>query len=330
MFEARGAMSTETYLVTGAMGCLGSWTLRHLVQAGKRAVSFDLSGDRRRLDLLLEPEEQRAVAFETGDLSDTAAVKRVMEQHGVTRVIHLAALQVPFCKRDPIAGARVNVVGTANVFEAARAVGLTHVAFASSVAVYGPRELYGDGIVEADATLRPDTLYGVYKQADEGMARVYANDNGIGSTCLRPYTVYGVARDQGMTSEPTKAMLAAAAGRSSAVTFGGSCQFHLASDVAKLFIEAAETPVAAAEAYNLGGEPTRLREVADLIEELRPGVRVQVGEAALPFPDGVDSGALSTALPKTRMTPLREGIAATIEHFERCLESGRLRPPPTP
>src|SRR5690606_31031575 len=112
-------------------------------------------------------------------------------------VIHLAALQVPFCRADPVKGAQVNVVGTANVFEAARQHGVPQVAYASSIAIFGAPEDYPPGLLPNDAPPRPRTLYGVYKQANEGMARIYWQEHGLGSIGLRPYTVFGLGRDQG-------------------------------------------------------------------------------------------------------------------------------------
>lgn len=203
----------HTYLVTGGMGCLGAWALYHLHRQGKRAVCFDLSDDRHRLDLLLTPAEQAAITFVRGDLTDTQQVREVFAQHAITHVIHLAALQVPFCRANPPLGAQINVTGTVNIFEAARNTGVRHLAIASSVAVYGPPELYGAGLLSADAPVAPRTLYGVYKVANEMTAQVYWHEYAISSTVLRPYTVYGLGRDQGLTSEPTKAMAAAANGQ---------------------------------------------------------------------------------------------------------------------
>ncbi len=115
---------TETYLVTGGMGCIGAWVLYHLQRQGKAAVCFDLSEDRQRLDLLLSKAEQAAITFVRGDLTDTQQVRAVFESHSVTHVIHLGALQVPFCKANPPVGAQVNVTGTVNIFEAARHTGV--------------------------------------------------------------------------------------------------------------------------------------------------------------------------------------------------------------
>ena len=128
-----------------------------------------------------------------------------------THVIHLGALQVPFCRANPRAGAAVNVEGTINVFEAALANGIEHVVYASSVAVYGPM---------ADPTARiddhtpfdPRSLYGGYKVANEHAARVYGAELGLPTIGLRPHTLYGPGRDQGLTSQPTQAIRAALAG----------------------------------------------------------------------------------------------------------------------
>jgi nucleoside-diphosphate-sugar epimerase len=308
---------TNTYLVTGAMGCIGAWTLYHLVQRGAHAVSFDLSEDRQRLDLLMSQDAQAAITFIKGDLTDTQQVKSVFEQHGITHVIHLAALQVPFCRANPVLGAQVNVTGTVNIFEAARHSGVKHVAAASSIAVYGAPDIYPPGFIQHDAPFQPNTLYGVYKVANEGTARVYWQDYGISSTLLRPYTVYGLGRDQGLTSDPTKAMQAAAKGENFHINFGGKTQMHFASDMAQQFILAADEPLHGAFGFNLGGSPVALAEVARLIMENAPGVTITVGENALPFPEGFDDSALRQHFSTIYETPLAEGIRQTMAGFTK-------------
>jgi nucleoside-diphosphate-sugar epimerase len=100
---------------------------------------------------------------------------------------------VPACKADPVAGAFVNVLGTLNVFEAARAVGVERVVYASSAAVFGMSE--DDAALDETALCEPATHYGVFKRTNEGNARVYFLDHGLSSVGLRPLTVYGVNRD---------------------------------------------------------------------------------------------------------------------------------------
>ena len=86
-------------------------------------------------------------------------------------------------------------------------------AYASSVAVYGPANIYPPGPLADDAPLAPVTLYGVTKEANEGWAAIYWQDYAVPSVGLRPFFVYGPGRDQGVSSTPTKAMAAAAIGR---------------------------------------------------------------------------------------------------------------------
>ena len=136
-FAARGEDFDRPVLVTGSGGCIGSWTLAILVRAGVSAVAYDLAADRRRPGLLMTEEELGQVAWEQGDIADHEAIDRVVSAHGIGAIIHLAALQVPFCRADPVAGARVNVVGTVGIFEAARRHGLRRLTYASSVAAHG-------------------------------------------------------------------------------------------------------------------------------------------------------------------------------------------------
>ncbi|GAB4555274.1 MAG: hypothetical protein OHK0023_26290 [Anaerolineae bacterium] len=309
---------SNTYLVTGGMGCIGAWTLYHLVQQGKKAVNFDLSEDRQRIDLLMSRDEQAAITFIKGDLTDPAHVRAAFDTHGITHVIHLAALQIPFCRANPILGAQVNVVGTVNIFEAARHTGLKHIAFASSIAIYGGLNDYPSSLLPHDALPMPRTLYGVYKVANEGTARVYWLEQGMSSTTLRPHTVYGLGRDQGLTSEPTKAMQAAAKGENYTINYGGKVQMQYASDVAKQFIVASERPLGGALGYNLGTTPVPMAEIAQLIMRIKPNVNITYVDTPLPISEGTDGTELHRAFaPDVFETPLEEGIAATIHAFER-------------
>jgi len=306
---------SDTYLVTGAMGCIGAWTLYHLAKQGKRAISFDLTDNRQRLDLLMRRDEQEQITFLQGDLTAFEQVRAAINDHGVTHIIHLAALQVPMCRANPVLGAQVNVTGTVNIFEAAKQAGIKHLAGASSVAVYGTPDDYPPTLLAHDALMLPRTLYGVYKVAGEGIGRIYWQDYGISSNVLRPFTVYGVGRDQGLTSDPTKAMLAAAKGENFHIGFGGKMQFHYASDVGLQFIEAAEKSLDGAFGFNLGTPVVSVAEVAQIIMQSRPDVTITYGENTLPFPEGCDSTLYHERLNTLTETPLAQGIQATIEHF---------------
>ncbi len=321
-------MSEERFLVTGALGCIGAWVVRNLMQAGIPTTILDVGGSDHRLRLLLSDEQIAQVRLIQGDITDLSAVEAAVATSGASHIIHLAALQVPFCKADPTAGAMVNVVGTVNMFEAARRAGITRLVYASSVAVYGQSEDYAEGPLSDDAPLNPRTHYGVYKQANEGTARVYWHDNGISSIGLRPYTVYGPGRDQGLTSGPTKAMAAAAFGRPYHIPFSGRQGLQLADDAAKLFIQAARAPFSGAAAFNLRGSVVRMEEIIAAIEAAEPAAKGQItfAGAPLPFPEELDDAGLRAALGAPPHTALNAGVAQTITIFKAALAVGRIDP----
>ena len=318
-------MADRTYLVTGAMGCIGAWTLYHLVKRGERVVSFDLQERGHRVDLLLNETDKAKVTFVSGDLTNFDHVNSTFKEHKITHVVHLAALQVPICRANPILGAQVNVVGTSNMFEAAKANGVSHMAQASSVAVFGPASMYPPGSLANDAPHAPTNLYGVYKVADEGIAKIYWQDAKISSAGLRPYTVYGVGRDQGMTSDPTRAMLAAMAGQPFHINFGGKQQLQWASDTALQFIEIATNPRDGAHVYNMGGAVTAIADVVALIKQVKPDAQVTMNETPLALPEAFDDSELRKHF-KVYETPFEEGARQTMDAFGKYLEQGRIKP----
>jgi nucleoside-diphosphate-sugar epimerase len=287
-----------------------------LVKRGRRPIVFDLSEDRRRLRLVLDDEQASTVPWIKGDLTDTVAVERAVAESGAGAIIHLAALQVPFCKADPVAGARVNVVGHVNVFEAARKHGVKRLVYASSISA-----------LPAAGSDMPANLYGVYKAADEGIARIYAQDWGVSSIGLRPHTVYGPGRDQGLTSAPTKAMLAAAAGTAFTVPFRGFLNFQFAGEVAEIFIRCAEAdvPSGRSHVFDLQGTQATVESVVDSIRRLVPTARIAVEGHSLPFPADFDDRPLRQLIGTWAATTLDEGIALSIDRFRQLLKRGLVR-----
>ncbi len=316
-----------TTLITGAYGFIGAWTAAQLVRDGEAVYALDLNEDPHRLRLVMSDDEAAQVRFIRGDVTDPASVNAAIRDHGADKIIHLAALQVPFCRANPRLGARVNVEGTINMLQCALESGLKRIVYASSIAVYGKASDYPPGPVAHDAPLHPNNLYGVYKQADEHAARVYWQDDHISSIGMRPYTVYGPGRDQGLTSSPTKAMLAAAAGQTFHIPFGGKQLLQYARDVASIFVQASRVPFEGADCFNLGGSFTSIEDVARIIEDYVPGVRITVEPTPLQLPERFDGSALEAAIGKIAWTPLEQGIHETIDTFRSLIASGRIAVP---
>ena len=223
---------------------------------------------------------------------------------------------MPFCRADPVRGARVNVVGTVVVFEAVkeRRDRIPGLAYASSTAVYNASD--PSPAPESGGT-SPTTHYGVYKLANEGTARIFWDDEGVASIGIRPYIVYGPGRDQGMTSGPTLAMAAAARGEPFEIGYGGTAQYDYAPDVGRAFVLAARAASDGAHVANFPGEPSTMDEVVAAIEAAAPEAagKITWTETALPFPESLESGLLERLVGSLPHTPLRDGVRRTVEHF---------------
>jgi nucleoside-diphosphate-sugar epimerase len=313
-FPVDGASFDGPVLVTGAGGCIGSWTLALLTHAGVPAVAFDLADDQRRPRLLMSEEELAEIPWVTGDIAEPEALTAAVAQHDVRAIIHLAALQVPFCKADPVAGARANVVGTVNVFEAARGRGLKRLAYASSIAAHS--------FFPGAPWLA--TLYGAYKLCDEMIARTYAGDWDVPSIGIRPGVVYGVGRDQGLTSRTTVAILAAAAERPYTVPFSGAVSALHAGEVASAFIKAVSTERDGAHVFDLNGRATTVAQWLDIVRALAPGAQLDIDGEPLPFPADLSDEPIREFLGDYGPVPLEDGIEATYDAFRRLLAADTL------
>jgi len=295
------------YLVTGALGAIGAWTVRALIDHGHEVVTYDLGGSDHRLRLALAEDELASLARVDGDVTDLPQLERTIGEHGIEALIHLAALQVPFVRSDPVAGARVNVGGTVNVLEASRSAGVeTPVVYASSIAA-----------LPVPGEEHPSTLYGVFKRANEGTAELYFADYGVSSVGLRPHTVYGPGRDQGLTSAPTAAMVAAADGREFRIPFGGSAQFQYVADAGEAFVRASEARAEGASVHNIDGPVATMLEVIAAIEQAAPEAAglVTAADEPLPFPPSVDAASFVELVGGPVSRPLAVGVADSIASF---------------
>jgi nucleoside-diphosphate-sugar epimerase len=306
------------YLVTGAFGAIGVWTIRVLLDRGHDVVSFDVGEEAPRMAISLSQEEIDRVVRVRADITDLNVVERALDEHAITHVIHLAALQVPFVRADPPLGARVDVLGTVNVFEAVRRRRdrIAPLVYASSIAALGDEE-------------HPSTLYGVFKRANEGTGVRYFADYGVSSIGLRPHTVYGPARDQGLTSAPTTAMLAAAAGVRYHIPFGGSVQMQYTADVGEAFVRTTEIDYEGASVHNLDGPVVSMPELIGLIEAAVPEAagRITAAEDPLPFPPGVDGSSFVELIGGSVMRPIDAGVTESLERFRELLDDGRVKAP---
>lgn len=315
-------------LITGGYGFIGAWIIRNLLARGDEVWVFDLREDARRLRLILPESEVAKVTFVPGDVTDLKALSGAISSYRISHVIHLAGLQVPTCRADPLLGAKVNVLGTLAVFEAVKAAGdrVKRLVYASSAAVFGGPDKYPAGPQPDDVPLIPSTHYGVFKCCNEGNARIYFQDFGLSSVGLRPWTVYGVGRDLGMTSEPTKAIKAALLGRPYHINFGGWTDFQYVDDVAKTFLHCLERPYTGVRSYNLRGAVVTMKEFHDALATVLPEAAklVTYGTTQIAIAYDLSDDGLRRDLGPMPKTPLVDGIRQTVGLFQKLQAEGRL------
>ncbi|MCA1553845.1 MAG: NAD-dependent epimerase/dehydratase family protein, partial [Chloroflexi bacterium] len=93
-------MSNERFLVTGALGCIGAWSVKQLLDEGVEVWTYDLPGNPHRLQLILDEAALARINFIHGDITDATAFEVAVAENGITHIVHLAALQVPFVRAD--------------------------------------------------------------------------------------------------------------------------------------------------------------------------------------------------------------------------------------
>lgn len=313
-------LSNSRILITGAHGCIGAWITKLALDQGAEVIAYDLAVDPWRLRLISPDYDARRLSLIQGKVDDTDKVKSIIKDSGVTHIAHMAAVLMPYCAANPVAGGLIDVIGTLNVFEGARDSGRNvRVTYASSSAVWGPMSAYEDRKLNENDPLKPATHYGVFKQCNEGNARAFYAQNGISSIALRPWTVYGPGRDTGLTADPTLAMQSLAQGKPFHIRTGGRMDLQYVEDIAGAFLSCLFSELEGAHVFNVAGDIVEMSELISILESVRPGAKdlITAGGPEVPVAYQMDDSQLREHVPGIPRTSLEEGIRRTVEFFER-------------
>ena len=173
-------------MVTGGNGFIGWRIIRKLLDAGEEVVCFDLSPIKSNLEPLKDQ-----ISFYKGDVTQLSQILAAIKTHDVKKIIHMAALLPPDTEDRPQHGMHVNIDGTNNIFEAARWTDIERVVYASSIAVYGVQETFGERPLTEEDLNDPINVYGFTKSANDFAARTYIQKFGLDLKSVRISTVFG-------------------------------------------------------------------------------------------------------------------------------------------
>ncbi len=258
------------YLVTGGAGFIGSHVARALLARGEHVVAIDNFNDyydpsikRHNAARLCEYDNFHIIE---GDIRDVDLVDRIFAEQGITHVAHLAAMAgVRESVRQPRLYLDVNLTGSLNLLEAAKAADIAQFVLASTSSVYGRTKILP--FVETDSADRPLAAYPASKRAAELLAHTYHNLFGMQVTALRFFNVYGPAGRPDMM--PWRLLEATQSGERIKLFNGGDIHrdWTYIDDTVAGVLAALDRPLGY-EIINLGcGAPISLKDFVELIEK---------------------------------------------------------------
>ena len=171
-----------------------------------------------------------------------------------------------------------------------------------------------------------ETLYGAYKLANEHTAYVYWADWDVPSIGIRPNIVYGLARDQGMSSKNTLAIQAAVLNKEYEIPFNGKYSWLYVGEAASAFISAISEDMSDAKVFNLNGSCETIEYGVYLLKQLKPNAKVRYIDKPFPFPPDLDDSPLRTYVGNYPSITVKEGVENTFKAFD-ILKSKGLCPP---
>ncbi|MDB5862410.1 MAG: NAD-dependent epimerase/dehydratase [Betaproteobacteria bacterium] len=307
---------TRRVLVTGSSGFIGAAALASITAEGWHAVGFDLS----------PPATVAAGAvLVRGDFNDLHQVYQTLHEHEIDSIVHCGGVSGPMLSRDaPFRVFEANVVGTANLLEAARLLRLRRFVFLSSAHAYGDTP---PPPVPEDAPFHANDMYGATKASGDLLLRAYRAQYGLDAVALRISTAYGPGR---RTRSAILTMIEdALAGKPTAFDYGdgyGRSYLYI-RDAASAVVGALKAASFTQHAYNIAGaEFESMARIAEVVRKILPNARVTLSAGADPLSYRRERLDISAAKRDFGWSPqwnLERGIA---EYAEWLRVSGPVTP----
>lgn len=181
-----------TILITGGTGFVGLAIVEELLASGRSVVTYGPQAVPAAARTYFERLSGR-LTCEIGDVCDGPGLRRILQQHNITKIVHGAAITAGADRErtQPHPVIQVNLVGTLEVLEAALCQGVQQVVQLGTGSVYGAR-VKQEGTLDPDSDAPiPDSLYGITKYAAERLACRYRNTRGLNIAVARLGVVFG-------------------------------------------------------------------------------------------------------------------------------------------
>ena len=292
-------------MVTGGTGFIGNRIVRKLIERGEEVVCFDLAPPRSNLAPYLD-----RIRMYRGDVTQLPHLLEAINTHQVHKIIHMAALLPPDTEDRPHYAMQVNIGGANNVFEAARWTGIERVVYASSIAVYGVQDTFGERPINEDDLNDPINVYGMTKSVNDFSAKRYADRYGLDLRGIRICTVFGHGRVTGMTGMIGGLMVSLPAiGQPVAMPFDEaelSPMIH-AEDAAEIFVRAALAGQLNHRVYISGGNLATIKDMAETVRSIIPDAQITTGDQKVPHVYLVDNSRMLADI-GYEIAPLRRRV----------------------
>jgi nucleoside-diphosphate-sugar epimerase len=269
-------------MVTGGSGLFGRKTCIHLLRDKDvdTVVSMDIVPPRDWFMKAIEKYKDK-FHYVRGDVSQIEDFLNAMKSYKIDKLVNWAFFMGEQIETNPRLAIKINALGMNNAFEAARLMGVNRVIYASSETVYGPQDEYGEREVTEDDRLMPAHSYALCKRLAEVTAASYHEQYGINFTALRP-TIgfgYGAYFPPGARDFSDLVSLAAV-GKPAIFDVDGT---HLISPVSsddlaeftRILLHAKSSPH---PAYNVGGPPASMQDVAKAVLKYIPNAKIKFGK----------------------------------------------------
>ena len=293
----------KNIIIFGGTGFLGSWIVKNFVKRDYEVTIFDLKIETELLKKLIGKDIEK-IKFLKGDVTNYEEVLEATVN--MDHVVNLAGLMTPDCSRNPSLGAEVNVLGSINVFEATKARGIKFVVYASSAGVFGEKDKYFPF---------PETHYGAFKLAVEGIARAYYNEANISSVGIRPFVIYGPGREIGGTATVTLACKAAKQSYNYNLNFSGKAGFVYVQDVANLVEMSINRAPVGALTININGITASVSDFVSKIINIIPEAKLTINGDKLSVVEEILGDHPSDIFKNFKYTSLNEGISNTVKFY---------------